>query len=78
MDTIVFGNYTIQDLIIAAVVVMALFFLWKTIKKFFAKDKSKAYAQAVKCHSCGWEGKVSKYAGKCPQCNSSLGDQLGK
>lgn len=72
MDTIVFGNFTVQDLIIAAVVVFIASVCWKIAKKFFRKDRSDAYAVSVKCYTCGWEGKVSKFTRKCPKCNSEI------
>ena len=77
MDTIVFGNYTVLNIIIAAGVVFVLLSLWSAIKKFFAKGKSSSYAQQVEC-SCGWKGQVSKHAGRCPKCNTPLGDQRAK
>lgn len=72
MDTIVFGNFTIQDLIIAAVVIITLSVCWKITKKLFKKDRSDPYAVSVKCYNCGWEGKVSKFTRKCPSCNSEV------
>lgn len=72
MDAIVFGNFTVQDLIIAAVVIFILSVCWKIAKKLFKNEKSAAYAVFVKCYNCGWEGKVSKYARKCPKCSSGV------
>jgi hypothetical protein len=72
MDTVVFWNFTVYDLIIAAIVLFIFYFCWKIVKKFFRKDGSGAYAVSVKCFNCGWEGKVSKFARKCPNCNSEV------
>jgi hypothetical protein len=33
--------------------------------------------EKVSC-GCGWSGEVSRYAGKCPKCNASLGEQRGR
>ncbi len=72
MDTIVFGNFTVSDLIIAAIAIFVVSFCWRIVKKFLQKDRSNAYAVSVKCWNCGWEGKVSKIARKCPKCNSEV------
>jgi len=73
----VFANYTVTDIIIAAVVIFVLLSLWSVIKKFLKKDKSSSYAQQVECN-CGWKGQVSKHAGRCPKCNAPIGDQRAK
>jgi len=75
VDTIVFGDYTVLDLIIAAVVILIAFNVFAFLKKLLTKKEAKPYAQSVKCYNCGWEGHVSKHAGKCPKCNTALGDQ---
>ena len=75
MDKIVFGDYTIQDVLIVVGMVIGLLILVALLKKIFSKSKSDAYAQQVRCDKCGWKGKVSKYAGRCPRCNNPLGDQ---
>jgi hypothetical protein len=31
--------------------------------------------QLADCADCGWHGKVSIYAGRCPKCNKSIGAQ---
>ena len=77
MDTIVFGNFTVLNIIIVAGVIFVLLYLWSAFKKFFIKDKSSSYAQQVECY-CGWKGQVSKHAGRCPKCNTPLGDQKAK
>ena len=75
MDQIVFGEYTVQDVLVVAGVVVGLLILVALLKKIFSKPKSDVYAQQVLCDQCGWRGKVSKYAGRCPRCNNPLGDQ---
>ena len=75
MDKIVFGEYTVQDLLILAGIVVGVLILAVLLKKMFSKSKSDAYAQQVRCDQCGWQGKVSKYAGRCPRCNNPLGDR---
>jgi hypothetical protein len=77
MDTIVFGDYTMLEIIIAGGVIFVLLYLLSALKKIFKKDKSSAHAQSVECF-CGWKGQVSKHAGRCPKCNTPLGDQRAK
>jgi predicted Zn-ribbon and HTH transcriptional regulator len=78
MDTIIFGNYSVQDLLTAAGAVVGLLILIAVIKKLFKKEKMSSHVQIVQCQSCGWKGQVSKYAGRCPSCSHPLGDQLAK
>lgn len=75
MDKIVFGEYTVQDLLIVAGVIIGALILLALLKKMFSKSKADAYAQTARCGQCGWQGKVSKYAGRCPRCNNPLGDR---
>lgn len=75
MDKIVFGDYTVQDLVLIAGVIIGLLILMSVLKRIFSKSKSDVYAQTAHCSRCGWRGKVSKYAGRCPQCNNPLGDR---
>jgi predicted Zn-ribbon and HTH transcriptional regulator len=32
--------------------------------------------QFAACKSCGWQGQVSRHAGRCPACNQPLGDRM--
>jgi len=75
MDEIVFGGYSVQDILMVAGVVVGLLVLVGILKRMFSKSKSDVYAQMVRCSQCGWQGKVSKYAGRCPRCNNPLGDR---
>ncbi|QTA87240.1 hypothetical protein [Desulfonema magnum] len=78
MDTIVFGNYSVQDVLIAAGVIIALLILISAVRKLFKKEKVSEHIQVIRCKNCGWRGQVSRYAGRCPKCNEPLGDQLAK
>lgn len=78
MDTIVFGNFTVQDILIAAGAVIAFFYGWPALKRALKKKNPPSYAQTAQCTRCGWQGQVSKHAGKCPKCNKPLGDQKAK
>lgn len=74
MDTILFGSYTVTHLLMAAGAAVAAFILFQTVKDLFKKKKPSPYVQDAECRTCGWRGKVSRLAGRCPVCNSPLGD----
>lgn len=78
MDTIIFGNFTVQDIVITAGVIIGFFYFLPVLKKILKKKKIPAYAQVVACSQCGWQGQVSMHAGRCPKCNKPLGDQKAK
>lgn len=78
MDTIVFGNFTVQDLIIAAAVVIGILYLRPVLKRILRKKQTPVYAQDVRCSQCGWQGQVSRHAGRCPRCNAPIGEQKAK
>jgi hypothetical protein len=77
MDTILFGDVTVGQLLVVAGVLIACMVAWSVIKKLFKKEKQNAYTQEVQC-GCGWKGRVSVHAGRCPKCNTPLGKQLSK
>ena len=78
MDTIIFGNYTLGQVLYAAGgVVLLIIFLVLVLKLLKTKEPSE-HVQIVQCKNCGWQGQVSRYAGRCPKCNEPLGDRLAK
>ena len=78
MDTIVFGQYTAQDLLAVAVVSVGFLVALILLKRLFTRKEGSPHAQLVKCMGCGWQGVVSRYAGRCPKCNTPLGDQKAR
>ena len=78
MDTIIFGNYTLQQILIVVGIIVGVSILLKIVKKLFSSDKVDRHHQIVKCRSCGWNGQVSRHAGVCPKCNKPLGEQKAK
>ena len=78
MDRIVFGSFTVLEIVIAAVVIAGICFLWAVLKKALSEKKVPPHAQIVKCGYCGWQGQVSRLAGRCPRCNKPIGDQKAK
>jgi len=75
LDTIVFADYSVQDLLIFVGVVVVLLILIGILARVFKKKEINQHFQSVECFNCGWKGKVSRYVGRCPKCNQSLGDQ---
>jgi hypothetical protein len=75
MDSIVFGQYSVQDLLVGAGLVVGALILLVILKQIFKKKDSDRHIQFVECSGCGWQGRVSRYAGRCPECNTPLGDQ---
>ncbi len=61
---------------LAAVLIgaVALALLWKLTRR----KKAKPWIQAASCANCGWTGQTSRYAGRCPKCNTPIGDQKAK
>lgn len=53
---------------------LLLLVLWKLLRR----PKPKPHIQTALCPSCGWQGQVSRYAGRCPRCSTPLGDQKAK
>jgi hypothetical protein len=75
LDTIIFAEYSVQDLLIFAGVVVVFLILIGILKIVFKKKEINKHFQLVERFSCGWKGKVSRYVGHCPKCNQPLGDQ---
>jgi predicted Zn-ribbon and HTH transcriptional regulator len=78
VDTIVFGSFTVQDIIIAAAVVAGIFIVLPVLRRVLRRKKMPVYAQQVRCKECGWQGQASRHAGRCPKCNAPVGDQKAK
>ena len=78
LDTVVFGEYTAQDVLIVVGVAIAFLILFRILIRVFKKEKSSKYSQFVDCLNCGWHGKVSTLAGRCPKCNQPLGEQKAR
>lgn len=75
LDVVVFGRYDVQDVLIVIGVAVACLIFFRILLQVFRKEKSSKYSQFVDCINCGWRGKVSTLAGRCPRCNQPLGDQ---
>ena len=78
LETVILGNYTVKDLLIAAGIAVILFAFIRILIRVFRKKDTGKHFQLVECSNCGWNGKVSRHAGRCPKCNQPLGDQTIK
>lgn len=78
LDTVIYGTYTIKDILPFVIGIIALWIFWKITQSLFKTDEVSEHRQTVRCPGCGWQGQVSRYAGRCPQCNEPLGDRKAK
>jgi predicted Zn-ribbon and HTH transcriptional regulator len=75
MDKILVTGYTVQDAMLLIGIGVGIIVLFKILKKIFKKEKISPYMQVANCKDCGWQGQVSRHAGRCPGCNQPLGDR---
>lgn len=78
LETIVFGNYSVQDLIVYGGIAIGVVIFLVLLKKLFTGKETSEHVQVTRCASCGWQGQVSRYAGVCPKCNQPIGEQKAK
>ena len=76
MDQIIIAGYTVQDAMLLVFTGIGILILAAILKKIFKKETVKPYMQAARCNQCGWQGQVSRHAGRCPGCNMPLGDRM--
>ena len=75
METVIFNNLTIGQVIPWAAGVIALLIVLKVYKKLFAKKKvNLQHTVYFACSHCGWEGHISKFGTRCPKCNAAARD----
>ena len=72
MDTIIFSNFTIQDILIAAGSVIVVFFLLQIFRKLLRKKNPPIYAQQARCFGVRLAGPGQQTRGPVPpvQCAS--------
>ena len=78
LEAVILGKYSVKDLLIAAGIAVILFAFIRILVRVFRKKDIGKHFQIVDCSNCGWSGKVSRHAGRCPKCNQPLGDQTIK
>lgn len=72
MDTTIFNEINIEQLLPWFVAVLVLCVLLKIYKIFFAKKKvNLQHTVYFACNSCGWEGHISKFGTRCPKCDTA-------
>jgi len=76
LDKILVAGYTVQDALLAAGIGIGTLVLFSILKKIFRREKASPYMQLATCDGCGWQGQVSRHAGRCPGCNQPLGDRM--
>jgi len=78
MDTGIFGEYALWALLTVARVVLIVVILYYVLRGVLNKWKQRKTGhprQTAVCPHCGWKGKVSIHAGRCPRCNRPLEDR---
>ncbi|MDJ0814804.1 MAG: hypothetical protein QNJ58_01330 [Desulfobacterales bacterium] len=75
LDMTIFAEYTLQDILTWAGIAIGILVAISILKKIFRPEKVDPYMQTATCSGCGWQGQVSRHAGKCPGCNRPLGDR---
>lgn len=75
MDAVVFGNVTVLHVLLFVAGLIALTWVAGRVRRMFARPAADPNLQEVRCTSCGWQGRVSRIAGRCPRCNEPLGDR---
>jgi hypothetical protein len=75
MDKVIIAQYTVQDMLVGAGLVVGILIVLVILKRIFGGKKESRHIQTVECTGCGWQGRVSRYAGRCPLCNTPLGER---
>ena len=72
------GNYTWKEILLYAGGALAALAALAVVVRMLFRPKENRHIQTVTCEACGWQGQVSRYAGRCPGCNTPLGEQRAK
>jgi hypothetical protein len=64
-------------LIVAAVAIGLLIVARMVVGLLRGRERDRLF-QYVECSGFGWRGRVSRYDGRCPQCNQPLGEQKAR
>jgi predicted Zn-ribbon and HTH transcriptional regulator len=75
LDTIIFNDVTVEQLLPWLVAVVVLYAVFRIYKILFAKKKvNLQHTVYFACSNCGWEGHISKFGTRCPKCDAPAGD----
>ena len=70
LDIIVFGEYTLRQLLYTLGALFVLYIFFNVIRKhFFTKKDYLKHSVAYICSHCGWRGQIGKFAKQCPRCS---------
>lgn len=73
LDIIVYGDITLRQCLYGLGVAVAVYLVLKIFKKlFFAKSEPMPHSIEFVCSSCGWRGRIGKYAARCPKCSQPV------
>jgi predicted Zn-ribbon and HTH transcriptional regulator len=76
MDAIVFGEVSLQQLLIWVGAGVGALVILGVLRKMFSRKQPMAQMQTVSCTNCNWRGRASRFAGRCPKCNEPIGERL--
>lgn len=77
-NTVIFNAYTLKEILTYGAAILLVLIVLVKIKSLLKGEQKDKYSQTERCKKCGWEGRVSVYAGRCPQCNEPLGAQKAR
>ncbi len=78
LDTIIFNDITLGQLLPWIVAVAVVYATLKIYKALFSKKKvTLQHNVYFVCSNCGWEGHISKFGTRCPKCDAATGDLGG-
>ncbi|MEW6324620.1 MAG: hypothetical protein AB1515_04470 [Nitrospirota bacterium] len=67
-----------RNVLLLAGVGAALLIAARLVVSIMKRNAQARHFEPVACSGCGWRGQVSRYAGRCPQCNQPLGEQKAR
>ena len=78
LDSGFLGQYLTPEILKIAGGVLGVLIIVGMIKRLLRKKGDAQHFETVGCLDCGWHGQVSRWAGRCPQCNKPLGEQKAR
>jgi hypothetical protein len=78
LDKFLSDGFSAQNILVIGGVAVVLLISIRSLKSLVKQRAGGLHFQIVDCSSCGWQGNVSRFAGRCPQCNVPLGDRKAR
>jgi hypothetical protein len=73
LDIIVYGDITLRQCLYVLGAIVATSLVLRIFGKlFFSKSEPMAHSIEFVCSSCGWRGRIGKYAARCPKCSQPV------